>query len=421
MANTIIVLKKSGQTGNVPAALSNGELAINFADGKLFYKNAIGSIVSFPTGGSSSNSFATINSNGSLILATSATDILTLSSQNNIVISTNTVSKTISLNVFASGSNTGIQYNKFGSFSSDVGFTWNDFNQTLSLTGTDPGIVLNNIVNEPLSPAANTGRFYVKSIANRPMPKFIGSGDFDYSLQPHVGLNNIRKWSAGANTSVTAFADQIGSLNYTSASPGGVLIPTLTTTNLRNQTYRCTISSGGTAGGVAYIRGNQLPIWRGNAVGFGGFFTVIRFSLSTLVAGQRIFAGLVDTAANPTNVDPNTSTTPGSIGIAANTNSGNWKIVYNTSGSARTSLDLGANFPINANDMIELTVFCKPNDTVYNYRVVNLTNNLLVTNTASTNVPTNTTFLTPSIWITNNATAAVANLDFISTYVETDY
>jgi len=37
MSNTIIQLKYSTETGNVPVDLANGELAINHADGKLFF------------------------------------------------------------------------------------------------------------------------------------------------------------------------------------------------------------------------------------------------------------------------------------------------------------------------------------------------------------------------------------------------
>ena len=48
MANTLL-LKKSGSTGETPSSgeLSHGELAINYADGKLFFKNSGGSVVEF--------------------------------------------------------------------------------------------------------------------------------------------------------------------------------------------------------------------------------------------------------------------------------------------------------------------------------------------------------------------------------------
>lgn len=39
MANTVIQIKGSGVTGNVPSTLAPGELAINYVDGKLFYGN----------------------------------------------------------------------------------------------------------------------------------------------------------------------------------------------------------------------------------------------------------------------------------------------------------------------------------------------------------------------------------------------
>ena len=46
MANTTIQLKRSADTGNVPVYtdINYGELAINYADGKLFYKDSGGSV-----------------------------------------------------------------------------------------------------------------------------------------------------------------------------------------------------------------------------------------------------------------------------------------------------------------------------------------------------------------------------------------
>ncbi len=93
MANTTIQLKKSGSTGNSPPSLNIGEVAINYADGKLFYKDALGGISYIKN----TDSFSTVNANSSLILATSPTDILNIVPGNNITISTNTTSKTITI------------------------------------------------------------------------------------------------------------------------------------------------------------------------------------------------------------------------------------------------------------------------------------------------------------------------------------
>ena len=48
MAQTI-KLKNSGTSSNTPSSLEHGELAINYADGKIFYKNSSNNIVEFTT------------------------------------------------------------------------------------------------------------------------------------------------------------------------------------------------------------------------------------------------------------------------------------------------------------------------------------------------------------------------------------
>jgi hypothetical protein len=93
MSNTTIQIKKSGVTGNVPSGLNFGEIAINYADGKLYYKSNSGSTTYI----TNQQSFATINSNNSLVLATSGSDILNLLTGNNVTISTNTSTKSITI------------------------------------------------------------------------------------------------------------------------------------------------------------------------------------------------------------------------------------------------------------------------------------------------------------------------------------
>jgi len=52
MANTIKI-KRSGTAAQTPTSLDYGELAINYADGKLYYKNSSNNIVEFTGSGSS--------------------------------------------------------------------------------------------------------------------------------------------------------------------------------------------------------------------------------------------------------------------------------------------------------------------------------------------------------------------------------
>jgi hypothetical protein len=93
MSNTSIQLKKSGITGNTPVDLQHGEVAINYADGKLYYKSSIDDIKYI----TNQDSFATMNVNNSLVLAATPTDTLSLTSSNDITILANTISKTITI------------------------------------------------------------------------------------------------------------------------------------------------------------------------------------------------------------------------------------------------------------------------------------------------------------------------------------
>jgi hypothetical protein len=275
---------------------------------------------------------------------------------------------------------------------------------------------------EPAVPPADHGLLYARSLAGRIIPKWMGPTGVDYPLQPHIGLNNVAIWRGGNTTTAATFADVIGNMPYTAASASAPLIPTLASTSLRNQTYRGTIRTGTTAGTVAYIRANTLRIWRGNAAGLGGFFVATRFALSgTLQTGQRSFIGISDSVANPTNVDPLSSTTPGKIGLAQSGAGANWTLVHNVTGTAPTNIALGASFPINNTDLYEIALFSAPNGSSIGYRVVNWSTGQQTSGTLTTNIPTNTTFMAPVAWITNNATGAQSELDFISTYVETDY
>ena len=45
MANTVIQLRNSTVTGNVPSSLANGEISINSRDGKFFYSTPAGSVI----------------------------------------------------------------------------------------------------------------------------------------------------------------------------------------------------------------------------------------------------------------------------------------------------------------------------------------------------------------------------------------
>jgi len=192
IANTILIHKKSGVSGNVPSTLANGELAINYADGKLYYKNSLGTITSISSSGA--NSFATINASGTLVFATSNNDILTFLGTNGVSISACSTSKTVTIgdgvtfNVANSKTqtyyqnnspsspnandlwvaNTGVMYENFGNTSYPV---WAEVGPTGTISNSAPGIINATSISASsetitYTPATTTGAGITISAAN---------------------------------------------------------------------------------------------------------------------------------------------------------------------------------------------------------------------------------------------------------------
>lgn len=85
MANTVIQLKHSTETGNVPASLANGEISINSRDGKFFYSTPASVVVThYPYPGPSGlNQEVQFNDSGVLgsdsgLTYNKTTDVLTV-------------------------------------------------------------------------------------------------------------------------------------------------------------------------------------------------------------------------------------------------------------------------------------------------------------------------------------------------------
>jgi hypothetical protein len=275
-----------------------------------------------------------------------------------------------------------------------------------------------NLALIPISdPTAVSGKLviYSKDIAGRTMPKWMPPSGVDNPFQSGLFFNQVSLIQAGSS-------NVISTIGCTVLNVGTISHPNLAVTNLKAQTRRFSNTSAVTAGALASTRVGSLECWRGNAASLGGFFVVGRFSLTTLQAGMRAFFGLSSTAITaPTNVDPTITTTDAKIGMAINANTGNWKIIHNSAGTAPTIIDLGTNFTVNTNDMIEMILFAKPNHSVVTYRIKNLTTNLEAVGTLSTNLPANTLFLGRTIWATNNATAASVAWDCSRFGLETDF
>jgi len=293
---------------------------------------------------------------------------------------------------------------------------------TLSLTGTSNQVSSVAVSSDPSAPSAGNLKTFARTIAGGyTAPAFLNATQAVAMLQPAIANKRISTFTPQTGAVISLVGFVAGSVQ------GTVTAATLATTSFFTRAPRVTYVSAGTAGSFSswYQGIGTVTLGVSGTPNFGGFYYVTRFGIADTVAAPRTFIGLSSIGTSPTNVEP--STLINSIGVgqgAANTN----LFVYYGGSAAQTPIDLGANFPTGTSntDWYELTLFAPPSstNTVY-YQVLRLnTGNVAsgtLTGTAGTVLPSNTTFLMPRNWRTNNATASAVTLAFGSMYLESDY
>lgn len=269
----------------------------------------------------------------------------------------------------------------------------------------------------PTVPSDGYGTIFIKKIGGRMMAAQIGPSGLDTTLQANLGGNKVALWMppGGATTVPGVFG--MAALTAT----GTATARTVATTNLLTRMTRLGFVSAATAGSLAGAREAAAKYTTGAGPGLGGFFARYRFGVSdpAVVAGARMFIGLDASTAAPTNVDP--STKVNCIGVAQISTSNNLNIVYGNA-TAKTPIDLGANFPANtAADAYELNLFSPPAGGVY-WQVRRLNTVFEASGfVTSMEAPSATTLLCHQLWRCNNATALAVGLDVCGIYIETDH
>lgn len=156
MANTVIQLKKSSIPSASPASLANGELAINYADGKLYYKNVAGYIVELTSSGGG-NYFGTVNANGTLVIADTTGDVLTLVAGSGIQITGDAINDSITISATPGGDTTvaAAAYDKANAANIIASSAYDKANAA-NVLAFNTGIGANNWANTKLSNATVT-------------------------------------------------------------------------------------------------------------------------------------------------------------------------------------------------------------------------------------------------------------------------
>ena len=287
--------------------------------------------------------------------------------------------------------------------------------------------LLLNVPSSVATPAASQVAVYAKEYGGsggRVIPAAMGPSGMDYTLQPSMWRQNIGLWRPPGNSTTVP---GVFGMNAPTVV-GAAVARNVATTNALTRAKRLGYVTAATAGTLVQQYATAAQYTLGTGANIGGFFYSARFGVSdtTLQSVARTFVGMSSSVAAATNVDPATLTN--SIGIGHNAADTTWYIYYGGS-TAQTRISLGANFPINLTDIIDITLWSPPNQNgVVYYHVTRISaaaqydvGGVLGPGTAGVTLPANTTLLAPRAWRCNNTAAAVVGLDFISLYLETDW
>jgi hypothetical protein len=310
------------------------------------------------------------------------------------------------------GATTNIQFNDAGAFGGDADFAWDKTGNDLTLAGSDTGITLNGITNEPASPAAGQLHLYSKSIGGRVVPKVKSPSGIDTPLQNAFWQNSINVWTP---TTVTAgvWYNTVGA----GAGTYTTQLPTATSiyTSMKRARWANVVT---TVNQVLGQRNTEAMFMRGSVAGQGGFFYYARGGFDVWTNGGRLCA-CMHTATTVVSADPSTiANTAGFIIDAAD----NGLISFLTR-DATTSNKVSTGLTAVTGKGYDFTMFAAPNGSSISWRIVDLNTGTVASGTSSTNLPVNTTLLTAGVLASNGALTAVTavQLGVNKIYVETDY
>ena len=274
-------------------------------------------------------------------------------------------------------------------------------------------------------------RLFNRKIADRNMVAMMGPSGLDAALQPLLARNKVGLWMPPGNATTVP-----GVLGFTAFTATGFtatarnVATTRMFTRMRRLGY-VTVATAGTVG-IARVAVAQITMGADDPTAgmpIGGFLKIIRFGISdaALIADARMFIGISNATGTQTNVEPSTLTN--SIGVGHGAADTNLKLYWGGS-AAQTPIDLGANFPVNTQnvDVYELALFAAPgaaNNGAVGVQVTRLTTGdtfaTSLAGTPGTQLPASNTLLSYSRnWRSNNASAIAAGIDIFGDYIETD-
>lgn len=264
----------------------------------------------------------------------------------------------------------------------------------------------------PSVPASGL-KLFARSRAGRRTLAQVGPSGIDYSMQPNLWGNTVALMRPNGN------ATTLSVIGITATAIGTATTASVASTSDLASVRRLSYVSAAAAGSSGGVRGSANLWWRGNAAGRGGFFTVIRFGLATIPATRRWFVGMHPAGA-PANADP--SAILNMIGVGQDVGDTTIKFMHNDGTGTATKSDGSSVLSSPAADEVwEVRIFCAPNSSQVSMSIERVMGTAALSEyTATTDLPSSTTFMAPILWANNGTTASAIDPHLVGLYIESD-
>ena len=207
--------------------------------------------------------------------------------------------------------------------------------------------------------------------------------------------------------------------NATLTSVGGLPVgtnagttahPAPSNASLRQSLLRWSGTSAATAGSTYDSCGQgQSRIAISNAGGLDGFMQLMRFSVTSAVATQRLMMGLTHYASTWNNIDPYSRTYIIVLGYDASVDS-TYQIIHCTNSGPASKVNTGIAIN-NTNAVFDFVLSNAPGSGDVAWSLKDINSGASASGVLTTNMPTAGTYLSPRIHINNGGTAAAASVE----------
>lgn len=186
-------------------------------------------------------------------------------------------------------------------------------------------------------------------------------------------------------------------------------------TSVRTRALRQAMPTSTTAGNASGVYYARKPLLVANGAGRGGFWFRALFGFNTFPAASRFFVGLQAGTTLPSGAtDPGTLTNV--IGFGSNAAH---STIYRIASGASAGTPVDTTWTRDTTDLFQVTI-CSPReeaDTVY-VHLLRLSDLAEYSETLTTSIPANTTYLGPVVQVSNGTNASAVSIDLARMWCE---